>query len=695
MAAPRGGLDFEHFDFDSLLTPLDAFSPSQEPMSDSSSTARHGSDYDSSSVTSSGEDAYPPLESLALDHGSRDECPPSGPRATDTESVEDDEQGGGVPVDTAPAAVSHLMEWSSTINDIQGMQDDADIPGPYLHATYNPHEDMTVGGVFDPGSDLFMNAPVYSSTGELVASSIQDPLSLFDLLNATVAHAIPQAQNQIVDEYADDHNDYRKQSSIRAFLDLWGQAREQGHDVPQIGYEATQLKDWSRPPSITRDHLEGDQCDVQGIDWEALQTTRENARAARAKFYQHATSKGGMKSTWAKSLQNTESYFRFKRIDTEHQPAIWHFQLRNLIAATSASDIYYASHKRIMRTDTTSQRTDCVIDFDKTAPECSDYYNNHDYHITTITATPDVLVAGGFNGEYALVPLTASSSPPTQGVVTNNRNGITNQIQLYNSRTSNSPQAAFCSNDNRLRILDIPTNMFTHSFLYPTALNCSAIAPSGRLRAVVGDMSDVLITVADTGKVLEKISYHTDHAFACAWADDGIKVATGAQEGQVVIYDARNWDKPYQIISSTVSCPRSLHFSPVGSGKRVLLSVEADDCINVIDGRTFDKQQSLDFFGSTAGASFTPEGDRFFAANADPDVGGIMEWERVGWGERFGMGNRSWRLGRDPWLQAGCDFEDAFDWIAESEMLRGGAQGSMISKTVRRRRGLDLDDLVI
>jgi hypothetical protein len=39
-----------------------------------------------------------------------------------------------------------------------------------------------------------------------------------------------------------------------------------------------------QPPIITRDHLQGDKCDMQGIDWTLCQTTRAQARAKRIRF---------------------------------------------------------------------------------------------------------------------------------------------------------------------------------------------------------------------------------------------------------------------------------------------------------------------------------------------------------------------------------------------------------------------------
>jgi WD40 repeat protein len=294
-----------------------------------------------------------------------------------------------------------------------------------------------------------------------------------------------------------------------------------------------------------------------------------------------------------------------------------------------------------------------------------------DGSITTIASTDDVLIAGAFEGEYAITNLSSTYGSPctfgrTSDYPVDTKSRIVNHMHLFSARTTYTPQAVLCSNDYRLRVLDCTTNSFTHSFLYPAAVNCSATSPDGRLRVVVGDFQETLITNAETGQPFETLNSHTDDAFACAWADDGIHVATAAQDSTIVVWDARNWDKPLAVMTSELSVPRSLRFSPVGSGPRVLVAAEADDYINIINAQTFESKQVFDFFGPIGGIAFTRDGQSLFIANGERRFGGIVELERTGWAERTahrrdtagGNGMTDWaydgELDRNQRVVAGC-----------------------------------------
>ena len=255
--------------------------------------------------------------------------------------------------------------------------------------------------------------------------------------------------------------------------------------------------------------------------------------------------------------------------------------------------------------------------------------------ISTLNAGHDVLVAGGFCGEYGLMNLKADrSTKHTEGIVTDNANSITNHVQVHLSRNSSLPLAAFASNDNGVRVLDCNTNKFIAEHEFEHAINCSAISPDQRLRVLVGDTCEVMICNSETGEILQKLDGHRDYGFACDWADDGWTVATGNQDMQVKIWDARKWTTsqgigcPIATIAAEMAGVRKLKFSPVGSGKRVLVAAEPADFINVIDAETFSSKQTLSFFGEIGGVDFTNDGQDLFVANCDNMRGGLMEFER-------------------------------------------------------------------
>jgi WD40 repeat protein len=255
--------------------------------------------------------------------------------------------------------------------------------------------------------------------------------------------------------------------------------------------------------------------------------------------------------------------------------------------------------------------------------------------ISTLAAGHDILVAGGFCGEYSLVNLRShKDTKHTEGLLTDEINSITNHVQVHLSRSSSLPVAAFASNDMSFRLLDVNTNQFITEHKYDQATNCSAISPDQRLRVMVGDTRQVMICNSDTGEILQSLDGHRDFGFACDWADDGWTVATGNQDMQIKIWDARKWTssagaaQPVATISAEMGGVRKLQFSPLGSGKRVLVAAEPADFVSVIDAQTFATKQTLNFFGEIGGVDFTNDGQDLMVANCDSMRGGIMQYER-------------------------------------------------------------------
>ena len=309
--------------------------------------------------------------------------------------------------------------------------------------------------------------------------------------------------------------------------------------------------------------------------------------------------------------------------------------------------------------------------------------------ISTMTASDGVLIAGGFGGEYAMMSLSANyDSALTSGLITNSYNGITNHIHTFKDRRSDSTQAVFSSNDDHIRVLDCNTNTFVKKHKYPFPINCAATSPDGRLRLLVGDQCHPWVVDAESGRRIVRLHNHRDYGFACAWAEDGVHIATGNQDGIVQVWDARNFGHPLRIIGTTMGGVRSMRFSPVGSGKRVLLMAEPADIISVVDAVSFDSTQRFDFFGEVGGISFVPDGGSFFVANTDVNFGGLLEFERVGFGERYGIpGQEAYNSDeRDPG-------RTDHDWRPDAEL--DDDDRASRTEAHRRRRGLDLHHLAL
>lgn len=338
-------------------------------------------------------------------------------------------------------------------------------------------------------------------------------------------------------------------------------------------------------------------------------------------------------------------------MDVRHDIHLAHFQLRNVLATTSRNRIFYPGHGAVHQFNPMSTESKNVMDLG----------DGPGSQVSTMAAGHGVLVAGVFNGEYILRRIDSGEPEAKacrEGVITSHNSGITNHNQIYQSRTSSSPLAAFASNDMGFRILDIATETWLSSEMFNFPLNCTAISPDRRLRVVVGDSQKVLIVASESTlsggrpEVLQQLSSHRDFSFACDWSDDGWSVATGCQDKTVKIWDARRWcdssgnASPVCTIRSELAGVRNLRFSPAGSGKRVLVAAEEADYVNIIDAETFRSKQTIDVFGELGGIAFTNEGQELMVLCCDRTRGGLVQLQRCGFVEEY-----RWPMDEEVFLQ--------------------------------------------
>ncbi|KAI9730184.1 MAG: hypothetical protein M1818_008278 [Claussenomyces sp. TS43310] len=448
---------------------------------------------------------------------------------------------------------------------------------------------------------------------------------------------------------------------------------------PNIGY-LEELRH-NKPTEIRRSDLFGERCDIQGINWKKLEVPRSAGRRIRQKTYRSYVNmrppRFHLRTLANHRIDDSQDYFRFRRMDFTQRLHYSHFQLRNLLACTSRNNVFYAGESRIFHTNPLFGQKAVKMDLTDPVVQPTQSLQSAGWSgimISTVAADHNLLMAGGFGGEYGMMSLETEVGDHSEGLVTDQANSITNHIEIDLSRHSGLPQAAFSSNDNGLRILDCATEKFISSQQFDYAINCTAVSPDYRLRVAVGDSRDVLILNSDTGEVLQALDGHEDYGFACAWADNGWHVATGNQDKLVKVWDARMWTdkyghgRPLHTISSSMAGVRSLKYSPLGSGKRVLVAAEQADVVNVIDAETYSTKQTLDFYGEILGAAFTPDGQDLFVGIHDSLRGGLLEFERCGHGDFYGQRRVHFDSRRGVYDNASDDEDDfngmtgGFDW---------------------------------
>jgi WD40 repeat protein len=398
----------------------------------------------------------------------------------------------------------------------------------------------------------------------------------------------------------------------------------------EAGPEAS-MRQWRAPEQVTRRDVASGDVDMQGIEWEIVGPPREYATFARAMLHPSGQAKMPPRKRTGVSLiaSDEERHYQFRSFVPKHRAKFSHYQLRNSLAASSRNDIFYSKDSKVMRASLACPTlSETIMDLPRPCQRAGGF------RVTCLSAssrcsisayqTDTVLFAGGFNGEYAVRNLNSNDKSHTEGEVTSCYNGLVTHIHHYADRRSGLLKAAFCSNDRKVRLMDVRNLKFTDTFSYDYSINCSATSADGRLRALVGDSLETLITDAERGNTLVTLREHADHGFACAWSRDGRNVATGAQDGKVMIWDTRNWSTPLTTLSSSMSCARSLNFTDTGA----LVVAENDDVVRVYDSGNFAAFQEIRFFGSIAGVALMDGGAEIAIANADSTVGGLMSFER-------------------------------------------------------------------
>lgn len=407
-----------------------------------------------------------------------------------------------------------------------------------------------------------------------------------------------------------------------------------------------------RPPDLLSEvryeDLQGDRCDFQGVDWEALGTTRGRAREMRPYFYKpHTspyysdgfmvsgpTSAGDCPLTCREQpgmmrLPHRESFFRFKRMDIRRDAFITHFQLRSLLACPSRSQTFYASTTGVQCFNPISRTAALTIP----TPQHSDISP-----VTALDAGHGLLVAGTLHGSYYIQPYEAESRDISVGKITHNRNPFINHINIHTSRRSSAPLAAFASNDCKFKVMDLARQEFILDTNSDIPINRTAVSPDGQMRVVVGDGKDAHIVSTERECHVRHLTGHCDYLFGCAWCQDGWMVATSSQDKTIKIWDARRWcnssgvSMPLKTIFCDMDVAPNLCFSPLGSGRRVLVAAESADFVHMIDAQTFASKQTFDIFGEIGGVSFTNDGQDLSVLCADPYRGGLLQLERCGRG---------------------------------------------------------------
>ncbi|KAL5669049.1 hypothetical protein ACJX0J_021270, partial [Zea mays] len=246
--------------------------------------------------------------------------------------------------------------------------------------------------------------------------------------------------------------------------------------------------------------------DIQGIPWEQLNITRKKYRQSRLeqyKNYENVPNSGEEAMKDCKPTEKGGMYYEFRRNTRSIKSTILHFQLRNLVWATSKHDIYLVSHYSIRHWSALSGVDTELINVqghvaprEKHAGSLSEGF--YQTQVSTLAVKDNLLVAGGFQGELICKHL------DREGIsfccrTTYDDNAITNAVEIFNT-SSGAVHFIASNNDSGVRYYDMERfQLFKHlQFEWP--VNHASLSPDRKVVVIVGDDPDGLLIDANSGK---------------------------------------------------------------------------------------------------------------------------------------------------------------------------------------------------
>ncbi|KAB5569680.1 hypothetical protein DKX38_003473 [Salix brachista] len=363
--------------------------------------------------------------------------------------------------------------------------------------------------------------------------------------------------------------------------------------------------------------------DIQGIPWERLNISRENYRSTRLeqyKNYENIPLSGEAVDKECKQMEKGGHYYEFFYNTRSVKPTILHFQLRNLVWATSKHDVYLMSNYSVMHWSSISGNLSEVIDFaGHVAP--SERLDRQGVSFCTRTTYDD--------------------------------NAITNAIEIYDSMRGGIHFMS-SNNDGGLREYDLQTFQPLNHFHFPwpvnslsdvkpdncympfstsnlmTRLACilqhTSVSPDRRLIAVVGDNVDGLLVDSQSGKTVSTVEGHLDYSFASAWHPDGRVFATGNQDKTCRVWDIRKLSSPTAILKGNLGAVRSICFSSDG---QFMYVAEPADFVHVYSTQDdYRRRQEIDFFGEISGVALSPDDESLYIGIWDRTYASLLQYNK-------------------------------------------------------------------
>ncbi|XP_010261260.1 PREDICTED: uncharacterized WD repeat-containing protein C2A9.03-like isoform X1 [Nelumbo nucifera] len=372
--------------------------------------------------------------------------------------------------------------------------------------------------------------------------------------------------------------------------------------------------------------------DIQGIPWERMNFSRDKYREMRLKQYKNYESLSHSREEIKKGCKTVEkgsTFYDFQFNTRLVKSTVVHFQLRNLLWATSKHDVYLMHNYSVMHWSPLLKRGKEVLNV--AGPIVSTVKQTGSLaqslsrvQISTMAVKDNLLVAGGLRGElickYLNRPGVAFCTK-----LTSDDSAITNAVDIYRS-CNGLTRLMTANNDAQVRVFDTESFACLNLFSFSWSVNNTSVSPDGKLFAVLGDSADCLIADTQSGKVVGNLKGHLDYSFTSAWHPDGMILATGNQDTTCRLWDVRNLSKSLAVLEGRMGAIRTVKFTSDG---RFMSMAEPADFVHIYDARSgYCKAQEIDLFGEIAGMSFSPDTEALLVGVADRTYGSLLEFNR-------------------------------------------------------------------
>lgn len=373
--------------------------------------------------------------------------------------------------------------------------------------------------------------------------------------------------------------------------------------------------------------------DIQGIPWDNLSFSRDRYRKTRMVQYanfENVPNSGKNSEKVCTPVDKGALYYEFQYNTRSVKPTILHFQLRNLVWATTRHDVYLLSQRSVLHWSPFASEKHKVIDLQGHITPSEKHQGNvsegfYQAQVSTLAVRGNLLVAGGFRGELICKFL------DREGISyccksTHDDNGITNSLEIF-EKPSGSVHFLASNNDCGVRDFDMEKFQICNNFRFPWAVNHTSLSLDGKLVAIVGDNPEGLIVDTNSGKTVHELRGHLDYSFASAWNPDGRTFATGNQDKTCRIWDIRNLSKSVAVLGGNMGAIRSIRYTSDG---RFLAMAEPADFVHIFDvGSGYRRKQVVDFFGEISGISFSPDTEALFIGVHDRTYSSLLQYNRL------------------------------------------------------------------